>query len=479
MGLLSAYLGSWWRGNASEKQDGHFCGREFPQMWESFVDNVMDSAYTRQSPAPPANDKVEELPTRVSAAQRLVAIGDLHGDLTKAKRAFQLAGLTDDHDNWVGGKTVCVQVGDILDRGDQELKILYYLERLQQQADKEGGKLYVLNGNHETMNIGGNFRYATAGADVEMNMWHRWQQLGNHLREQCNCTPAAPRSQPDASTDSAPQPPGQHKQYNPTRHEALKPGGPITTRFFARHPTVLQVGSTVFVHGGVLPSHVEYGLDKINKETQAWMLGHTNEVPPGFLRGATAIVWARDYSARQEVHCDCETLQSVLDNIPGAKRMVVGHTIQDRGITSACDNKVFRIDVGMSQGCGNGHVEVLEIREDNQVLRLREGQDVVQMSPEAITTAASAAAVAAAAASAGGAAQGASTPAGNPQQAAAGHAASSQQQQPQQPQPAQQEVPGILRSGFWSLQRHMHANAAAEGHATSSSSRTTPTPTPG
>lgn len=100
-------------------------------------------------------------------------------------------------------------------------------------------------------------------------------------------------------------------------------GGPITTRFFARHPTVLQVGSTVFVHGGVLPSHVEYGLDKINKETQAWMLGHTNEVPPGFLRGATAIVWARDYSARQEVHCDCETLQSVLDNIPGAKRMVV------------------------------------------------------------------------------------------------------------------------------------------------------------
>lgn len=54
--------------------------------------------------------QVEELPTRVSAAQRLVAIGDLHGDLTKAKRAFQLAGLTDDHDNWVGGKTVCVQV---------------------------------------------------------------------------------------------------------------------------------------------------------------------------------------------------------------------------------------------------------------------------------------------------------------------------------------------------------------------------------
>jgi hypothetical protein len=45
--------------------------------------------------------------------------------------------------------------------------------------------------------------------------------------------------------------------------------GEVTRRFFARHPTVLQVGSTVFVHGGLLPQHVDYGLERINKETQA------------------------------------------------------------------------------------------------------------------------------------------------------------------------------------------------------------------
>lgn len=56
-----------------------------------------------------------------------------------------------------------VQVGDILDRGDQELKLLYMLERLQRQAAAAGGALWVLNGNHETMNVGGNFRYATKG----------------------------------------------------------------------------------------------------------------------------------------------------------------------------------------------------------------------------------------------------------------------------------------------------------------------------
>lgn len=37
---------------------------------------------------------------------------------------------------------------------------------------------------------------------------------------------------------------------------------------------------------------------------------------------------------------------------------VVGHTIQEQGINSACAERVFRIDVGMSKGCGDGEPEV-------------------------------------------------------------------------------------------------------------------------
>lgn len=44
------------------------------------------------------------------AAERLVAIGDLHGDLGKTKEAFVAGGLMDAHTGaWVGGKTVAVQ----------------------------------------------------------------------------------------------------------------------------------------------------------------------------------------------------------------------------------------------------------------------------------------------------------------------------------------------------------------------------------
>jgi len=44
----------------------------------------------------------------------------------------------------------------------------------------------------------------------------------------------------------------------------------------------------------------------------------------------------------------------------GARRMVVGHTVQKGGITSACGDRVWRIDVGMSAYYG-GRPEALEI----------------------------------------------------------------------------------------------------------------------
>jgi hypothetical protein len=43
--------------------------------------------------------------------------------------------------------------------------------------------------------------------------------------------------------------------------------------------------------------------------------------------------------------------------------MVVGHTVHTTGIRSACDDKVWMIDVGMAAYYG-GPVEVLEIRGD-------------------------------------------------------------------------------------------------------------------
>ncbi|KAF6258233.1 Metallo-dependent phosphatase-like protein [Scenedesmus sp. NREL 46B-D3] len=405
MGLLSSLLGTWGAAAADTAAPVSFCEAQLPQMFASFVDHVVDTAYTGSCIADPDPEPKELPPLRLPAAKRLVAIGDLHGDLPKALRAFRLAGLIDHRGQWSGGDAVCVQVGDILDRGDQEIKLLFLLERLQRQAEAAGGSLHVLNGNHETMNVGGNFRYATAGADLEMAAWKRWHQFGARLKSKCSsCSDTAAAAAASISAASVPDTPApasssgrSSRQFNPMREAALRPGGPITRRFFAPHPTVLQVGSTLFVHGGVLPAHVEYGLERINRETRDWLMGKppggsqggststtsssssssAKRLPaPEFLRGADAVVWARDYSARDEARCDCDKLQQVLDSLPGAQRMVVGHTIQEQGINGACGGRVLRVDVGLSAGCGNGEVQVLEITQDgHHIVRLRENKE--------------------------------------------------------------------------------------------------------
>src|SRR5690606_13381673 len=113
-----------------------------------------------------------ELPVsgdRFPAPARLVAIGDLHGDIAATRKALRLAGAIDDNDRWVGGELVIVQTGDQLDRGDDEQAILELLARVQRAASEAGGALHILNGNHEFMNALGDLRYVTPGglADFE------------------------------------------------------------------------------------------------------------------------------------------------------------------------------------------------------------------------------------------------------------------------------------------------------------------------
>jgi len=105
----------------------------------------------------------------------------------------------------------------------------------------------------------------------------------------------------------------------------------------------MVVGDTAFVHGGLLPDHVAYGLETLNAETQAWMRGEGEY--PALLDESENPVWSRHYSDEPDAD-DCALLEEALAAIP-AERMVVGHTVQD-AINPGCDGRVWRIDVGMA-----------------------------------------------------------------------------------------------------------------------------------
>ncbi|MFN0246974.1 MAG: metallophosphoesterase [Kofleriaceae bacterium] len=249
------------------------------------------------------------LPLRRPQPERLVAIGDVHGDIAATRSALKAAGAIDDADNWIGGKLVVVQTGDVLDRGDDEQAILDLFFGLIDKAKAAGGEFIFLNGNHELMNAAGDFRYVTPGSR-------------------------------DAFGD---------------RVAALKPGGEYAKKL-ARHDLIAIVGDTVFSHAGPFGEFVTH-LEEVNLSSRCWLDGQggSGYEPPIAMTSEDSPIWTRAYGMET---VDCAAAKAAMDAM-GVKRIVVGHTVQ-QNVNSQCDGAVWRIDVGLAKLYG-GPIEVLEV----------------------------------------------------------------------------------------------------------------------
>jgi hypothetical protein len=93
--------------------------------------------------------------------QRIVAIGDIHGAYDEFVSILAHAKLIDHAQNWTGGRTTLVQTGDFTDRGAKVRQVLDLLMRLERDARRTGGRVIVLAGNHEVLNMLGDLRYVT------------------------------------------------------------------------------------------------------------------------------------------------------------------------------------------------------------------------------------------------------------------------------------------------------------------------------
>jgi Calcineurin-like phosphoesterase len=315
----------------------------------------------------------QELAVRHPAVERIVAIGDVHGDYTAFRRSLLAAGVIDEDDEWTGGKTVLVQVGDQLDRGDDETSIYETLFKLQDMAPQSGGAVHILLGNHELMNIEMDFRYVTDGgfADFERPTGMRVPvirkaRLPGPLANIIKRLPAPQRA----------------------RARALSPGGPLAVELARRAQVAVIIGDNVFVHGGLAPRHLTNGgftgdspiqsLEAMNLDCRNYMMGKGPR--PKILRGGKSPVWMRDYSA-PNVFPGSETCRMLADTLKmiNVRRMIVGHTPQEYGINAACSGRVWRIDTGMSSAYG-GIPEALEISKRGRIRVFSADGGVIQGS---------------------------------------------------------------------------------------------------
>jgi hypothetical protein len=320
--------------------------------------------------------------TPVSAQKlpaRIVAVGDLHGDYSAWQDIARDAGLIDARGHWAGGKTVLVQMGDITDRGPDSLKIVRSLQQLQKEAPRKAGKVIVVLGNHEAMNLLGDFRYTTPGefaAFTDADSATRRDKLYELNRAAIETAYRAkdPKLTPQQIRNA-------WIQVTPlgwVEHRlAWAPSGELG-KWAGRNPAVLRIGGTLFAHGGLSAEFAKLPLDEINRRTAAAMAAG-DDSQASILNDPLGPLWYRGLVARD---ADAEavraaakppaaplTVEQELDAALaayGAQRLVIAHTPDLKGIEILYGGKLVRTDTGISSFYG-GPVTWLEILGDRMI----------------------------------------------------------------------------------------------------------------
>ena len=187
---------------------------------------------------------------------RIVAIGDIHGASQEFTTLLRTAQLTDTADRWIGGKATLIQTGDYTDRGAGVRAVMNLLMTLEEQARKAGGRVVVLLGNHEVMNLLGEQRDVTpeiyltfADANSESRREKAYAQYAALAAARAKARPQVPAVYTQAREAwMAAHPPG-WIEYR----EAFSPGGKYGA-WLRQKPIFAKAGGALFMHAGINPT---------------------------------------------------------------------------------------------------------------------------------------------------------------------------------------------------------------------------------
>lgn len=304
--------------------------------------------------------KYSKIPNILPPVDRIIVIGDIHGDMNKLLEMLQIGKVIDNNNKWIGKDTVVVQLGDQIDscRPDlgedckdknttkddiaNDINILYFMTNLHKQAQKEGGAVYSILGNHELMNVDGDFTYVS------------FENLNDR----------------------------QHFNGIEDRYNKFSPGNDIANYLACTRKMALIIGSNLFVHAGIVPEIIKkYDVDDLNTIMSLYLFNELENQEifyDIFSSGDVSPLWNRVFGNIHKNKNECKRLMQPLEEVYKVGRIYVGHTPQlNSGVNSYCDNRVWLTDVGASKAFDKYITmkskynkldsQVLEITNDNNI----------------------------------------------------------------------------------------------------------------
>lgn len=351
-------------------------------------------------------------PTETPATtSRVVAIGDIHGALGALSALLRSAGIVDEDDRWIGGTTTLVQNGDFLDRGENAVAVARLLRRLQGEAEAAGGRVEVLLGNHEALNLLHRFD------DVTPAIVAPYVDEDSEKRREALCRKQAPRRRREARDlqrrDRSVEIPSKVVAFNRCIRdhplgmveyvEDLGPDGDLGG-WIRTLPALVRLDDVLFLHGGISATFATWKLEdvaaEVRLELERWDLarkwmedrglilatdslerivstaralvdgsGGGTPVPDAIRRVARleewllaredGPLWFRGYAQWSDEEGPAR-LEAILEPL-GIERVVVGHTPMPGGeIQLRFDGRVALIDTGMLASAYRGLPTALE-----------------------------------------------------------------------------------------------------------------------
>jgi len=299
-----------------------------------------------------------------SSVERIVAVGDVHGDFDAFVTILRDAGVIDDKNRWSGGKTHFVQTGDILDRGPSSRKVMDLLQALEKQAPKEGGRVHSLIGNHEIMNMMGDLRYVIPEEYAAFKTRDSQRVRDAFWEEEIKTFPRPPSKEEKAKWEA-------EHPLGWVEHRMQFGSEGAYGKWIRAKNAIVKINDSVFLHGGISPKFLGKSISDINTTVRQEIKNITK------IKADTAVVtdpdgpfWYRGLAQESGPAIDGHAAQ-VIEAL-GVKRIVVGHTPMPGAIFSRLGGKVVLIDVGLSAYYGGNRACL--IIENGKLYAMHRGQ---------------------------------------------------------------------------------------------------------